>query len=320
MTTQHTGWLQALHTQPAAARGIPDATMPTVSEAADRMRLLAVPDADRGAVIATLPDPARTPDLWEALLHCHRTLFAGQEPEQPLTWPNAPAELGPAGRYFYVHLYLLALPLALERQRQWGIPADVVRATFADLGAKLTTYRLAYGTGGFDRQTWRARHFRGTLHRLGRLQFEQTTHTGGDLAPHGGPADAAPILSVHIPGDGPLTPPLCDASFRAARPFFNRCFPGLPYAHAACHSWLLDDQLSEYLSPEANIVTFQRRFRRFGDRPVCDDDILEFVFHAPPGRADLDSLPQAGTLQRAIIAHLRTGRHWRLGRGWTELP
>lgn len=53
---------------------------------------------------------------------------------------------------------------------------------------------------------------------------------------------------------------------------------------------------------------------------ASDDDILEFVFHAPPGSADLDRLPQTGTLQRAIVAHLRAGRHWRLGRGWTELP
>ncbi|MFE4634488.1 acyltransferase domain-containing protein [Streptomyces sp. NPDC056773] len=320
MTTHDTGWLQTLHTQPSTAPGIPDPTVPTAGEAADRMTLLAVPAADRDAVIATLPDPARTPDLWEALLHCHRTLFAGRTPEPLLTWPNAPAELGAPGRYFYVHLYLLALPLALEHQRRLGIPAEVVRATFADLGAKLTTYRLAHGTGGFDRQVWMARHFRGTLHRLGRLQFEQTTHTGDDLAPHGGPAGGAPVLGVHIPGDGPLTPSLCDASFRAARPFFSRFFPGRPHADATCHSWLLDDQLSEYLSSEANIVTFQRRFRRFGDSPVCDDDILEFVFHAPPGRADLDTLPQTGTLQRAIVAHLRTGRHWRLGHGWTRLP
>ncbi|MEU5560809.1 acyltransferase domain-containing protein [Streptomyces globisporus] len=32
----------------------------------------------------------------------------------------------------------MALPHALERQRRLGIPDDIVAATFADLGAKLT--------------------------------------------------------------------------------------------------------------------------------------------------------------------------------------
>ncbi|WP_419992536.1 acyltransferase domain-containing protein [Streptomyces boninensis] len=311
-------WLSTLAGQ-SAAPGIPDPHLPTAAETWDRMRLLAVPEEDRAAVLASLPSPARTPELWQALLHCHRTLFA----DARVDWPNAPERLGAAGRYFYVHLYALALPQALERQRRHDVPPDVIRATFADLGAKLITYRRAHGTGGLDRQSWLVRHFRGTLHRLGRLQFERTTLDAAACGgkPDGdGPEDGEPVLDVHIPGDGPMTPARCDASFAAAPAFYARHFPGTPYPYATCHSWLLDDQLARHLPADANIVRFQRRFRLFGDRPVCDDDILEFVFDAPPGTADLDRLPRDSALQRAILGQLRSGGHWRMGHGWTALP
>ncbi|NEE42841.1 hypothetical protein G3M53_98075, partial [Streptomyces sp. SID7982] len=95
---------------------------------------------------------------------------------------------------------------------------------------------------------------------------------------------------------------------------------GAPHRHATCHSWLLDRQLADHLPAGSNILAFQRRFTAFGARPVGDDDVLEFVFHTPPGTADLDRLPQTTTLHRALVRHLRTGGHWRTAHGWTELP
>lgn len=312
-------WLDVLIGQTVDG-GLPDLALPAAEEVRRRMRLLAIPAEDRGPVLASLPDPVRTPRLWQALRSCHGALFAADEPAPQ--WPAAPAGLGAAGRYFYVHLYLLALPHALERQYRLGVPSDVVAATFADVGAKLASYRRGHRTGGFDRQAWVTRHFRGTLHRLGRLQFERTrldaAAAGGAAAP-GGPADGEPVLGVHVPGDGPMRPADCADSLRSAREFAARYLPGQRYRYATCSSWLLDDQLVEYLRPEANILHFQRRFTRFGSRPVGDDDVLEFVFGAPPGTADLDRLPQDTTLQRALVRHLRTGRHWHVAHGWTTL-
>ena len=313
-------WSEILISQ-AAGGDLPDPAPPTPDEVRERMRLLALPTVDHDAVLATQPDVVRTPQLWHALRSCLVTLFDGPPLQEP-NWPDAPAELDAAGRYFYVHLYLLALPRTCDEQRRNGIPDDVVAATLADVGAKLSTYRLGHHTGGFDRQQWAVRHFRGTLHRLGRLQFERlpidATATGGAPGPDG-PADGEPVLSVHIPGDGPLRPADCDASLRAAAEFVAEQFPQERFRFAMCSSWLLDEQLAEYLPREANIVDFQRRFTRFGDRPIADDDVLEFVFHAPRGTADLDRLPQDTALQRAIVRHLRDGRHWRLGHGWTPL-
>ncbi|MFF1920606.1 acyltransferase domain-containing protein [Streptomyces sp. NPDC058221] len=316
-------WLDLLGRQRTAC-DVPDPEPVAQGEARRRMRILAVPAEDRGPVLATMPDPACTPERWRALRQCHRALFSGTAPgPRDTVWPDAPVAFGEAGRYFYLHLYLLALPRALERQRRIGVPDDVVAATFADVGAKTAAYRLAHGTGGFDRQRWVMRHFRGTLHRLGRLQFERTTldtaALGGPPGPDG-PADGERVLGVHIPEEGPLTPAGCEASLRAARTFLARHFPDEPARFATCSSWLLDEQLAAYLPPTANIVRFQQRFTPFGTRPVGDDDIIDFVFHTPPGTTALDRLPQLTTLQRAVVSHLRSGRHWRLTHGWAPLP
>ncbi|MGW5638018.1 acyltransferase domain-containing protein [Streptomyces sp. NPDC003832] len=315
-------WFDTLNRPAPGPRG-PDPRPLTPTECADALDLFAIPAADRAPLLATLPGPESGPRVWEALVHCHRTLFADAAPIGPDRWPDAPDELGPAGRYFYAHLCLLALPRALELRRERAVPYPVTRATFADLGAKLAGYRRAHGTGGFDRQAWISRHLRGRLHRLGRLQFELRTYDsafwGASAPPAGGAAEGEPVLDVHIPGDGPLSPSACDAAFAAARPFADRHHPEHRATFATCHSWLLDPTLADHLKPDANILAFQRRFTAHGDRPECDSEVLEFVFARPPGTTNTSGLPRRTTLQKALLNHLDQGGHWHMGRGWTPL-
>ena len=107
------------------------------------------------------------------------------------------------------------------------------------------------------------------------------------------------------------------AAIAQARPFFSRHFPETPTRLAICTSWLLDPQLAEYLAPDSNIVRFGRRFTLVGDGYDGDADVLRFVFHRIAPR--IDDLPQRTTLERAIVAHLRAGKHWRNRTGWVEL-
>lgn len=314
-------WLGTLLAQPGSDAA--DLEPVTTAEATRRLALLGVPDADHTGVLATLPDPARTPDLWEALLRCHQVLYAADPiTSRGVNWPDAPAELGEAGRYFYVHLFLVALPSLLALHARLNIPFDVTAATVRDLGEKVAGYRKYYGTGGFDQQGWLVRHFRGTLFRLGRLQFDRAVLTIDEYQaePEGGPKDGTPVLEVHIPGDGPFTPEACDVSFQRARPFFHAHFPDERHEHGTCRSWLLDPQLTKFLPETSNIVRFQRRWTPFGPTPDCDSDVLEFVRHVPPGTGDLAALPRGTTLQRAIVSHLQSGGHWRQGCGWLTLP
>ena len=85
-----------------------------------------------------------------------------------------------------------------------------------------------------------------------------------------------------------------------------------------CGSWLMDEQLAEYLPSDSNILRFQRRFTIDSGWSVQgDDDVVRFVFGQLPDT--LDELPQRTTLQRAVVQHLRDGRHWYIRQGWLAL-
>jgi hypothetical protein len=198
--------------------------------------------------------------------------------------------------FLYVWAFLAALPDVLRYHAARGIPEDVSWPTLADLGRSVEDTRRRTGAPGFDHAWWLTLHFRGGLYRLGRLQFNRS-RTG---------------LGVHIPRDGSLAPKACDASFARAREFFPRHFPAEAADDAWCTSWLLDPQLAEYLGSRSNIVRFGRRFTLTDELDDGDDDILSFVFGR---KRPLEELPQTTTLERAIVAHLRAGRHWHVRRG-----
>jgi hypothetical protein len=94
------------------------------------------------------------------------------------------------------------------------------------------------------------------------------------------------------------------------------------YQVAICTSWLLDDQLASYLEPDSNIIRFQRRFSLLPDGGDGDKDMLMFVFRRAPASlsaASLNELPQRTSLERAVVAHLEGGHHWKVRTGWLEL-
>jgi hypothetical protein len=124
-------------------------------------------------------------------------------------------------------------------------------------------------------------------------------------------------LGIHIPGTGPLSPEACDDSIRRARAFFARHFPEEAYHLATCGSWMLDPQLAEYLPETSNIIHFQRRFQIMPVSWDGDPDMFRYVFGRPT--IQLDGLPQDTALQRAIVQHLRVGRHWVGRSGWFRL-
>jgi hypothetical protein len=186
--------------------------------------------------------------------------------------------------------FLAVVPAVRAYHRERGIPDDVSLDSLRGLGLGLAESRRELGRRGFNKAWWLTLHFRGALYRLGRLQFNRSDDGPG----------------VHVPGDGPLDPAACDASFGRAREFFPRHFPDERNAPFRCQSWLLDPQLAEYLGEDANVVRFGRRFRL--DDELHGEDVVRFVY----GRVDgpPETWPQRTTLERAIVAHLLAGREW----------
>ncbi len=188
----------------------------------------------------------------------------------------------------------------------------------------MVVHRNRRGSTGLDLQWWLVAHFLGALYALGRLQFH-LYHLRRGIA---GPAfwldsdepgfrvgDAT--LGIHIPAIGPLSPDACDSSFAMARTFVDAHFPEHDFRVGTCTSWLLDDQLAEYLGSSSNIVQFQRRFHVVDGANEEGRDTLLFVFDRVP--KSLDELPQGTTLERAIVKHLRDGGRWCTRTGWVQL-
>jgi hypothetical protein len=127
----------------------------------------------------------------------------------------------------------------------------------------------------------------------------------------------AAALSLHIPALGPLTPEACSESLYRMQTAFNKIRPGGPPRIATCTSWMLDEQLAEYLPSDSNILAFQRRFTLVPGARDNDDWILRVVFGTEHPK-ELDALPQRTRLERAVVNHLRQGLHWRMRTGWLQ--
>ena len=276
---------------------------------------LAIDERDQKEILAAWPSPETDRETWRALDRAHATLVDDLGGIEPLELPGPATDRTPLGRYFFVYVYLAALADVRRFHARRRIPDDISWATLSDLGRNLKRDRLLLGDGGLRTSGWLTLHFRGSIYQLGRLQFTRVNVRAAHVADafHEG----EPALGIHIPESGPLTPEACDDSLAQARPFFTRHFPETPTRFAICTSWLLDPQLAEYLGTDSNIVRFGRRFTLVGDGYDGDADVLRFVFHriAP----SIDDLPQRTTLERAIVAHLRAGKHWHDRTGWVEL-
>ncbi|MCX4750353.1 acyltransferase domain-containing protein [Kitasatospora sp. NBC_01287] len=339
-------WLDGLR---ALGGPVPEPVLPSVLELPGVLLDLAVPHEDVNEVVE-LRDRMLADEDWRWLLgRCAAGLFGGLDPTPASEggsggghgtggppMPRLPAALGAAGRLFAVFVFLAALPRARALHRERGIPAEVSRRTFADLGRQLAVHRMRNGTSGVNKPSWLRLHLRAELFQLGRLQFQRS-----DPAPAWVPlpADRA-ALTLHIPDfSGPLSEAACEESLALARDFFPRHFPERRWALAHCSSWLLDPQLGDYLAADSNILAFQRRFHLVGvseaaeaagaaaataaagvpgTAAAADDEApLRYVF----GPVDLPpaELPRRTSLERAIGDHLRAGGHWHGGRGWFAL-
>lgn len=317
------GWTKAWIAQLDAIGEPPfEVMLPPADDLAPLLIDLAVPHEDIDDLIRLRRGLEEQEDVWWLLRRCvHVLVRAMGDLDEPQAFPLLPDELDFMRRWFFIYVFIAAMPHARSYHDAHGISEYVSRHTFADLGRNMAVHRRWYGKGGFGVPFWLMRHTRGILYQLGRLQFERVkieepikgaiAASGADLPPD------ALALSVHIPEfSGPMSPGACDASFTWAREFFPRHFPDEHYSVAICDSWLLDPQLAEYLPETSNIMRFQRRFHLVppNEEHVYDDGTVKFVFGEIG--ADPATLPQRTTLERAVAGHILNGGHWHGGEGW----
>ncbi len=280
---------------------------------------LGVTAADQAEIAAARPQPGVNPELWWLMERCSHYLISnlGRPGPPSPPWPSL-AVLGPTGRFAYVWVLLAVLPAVRRYHARHQVSDEVSWDSLGVLASQLTNHRAIYGYGGLHTQDWMTHHFRGVVYSLGRLHFERLVVPSGASPSAGGPQPGDPVLGLHIP-EGRLTPAAVDESLARATTFFERHLSAEKYRYAVCDSWVLDPQLREYLPADSNIIRFQQRFALRPIAPDVDDSatVVEFLFKRP--LAELDSLPRATTLQRAVIDHVRARRGWQFRAGWFPL-
>ena len=109
-----------------------------------------------------------------------------------------------------------------------------------------------------------------------------------------------PVVGLHIPPGGGMTPEKVDAAFAEAKEFLATCYPNFDYKAFKCESWLMDPQLAKILGEDSNITKFVNRFI-----PACcrsgGRGVFNFVFLQPnPAAVVVEDLPDDTTLRRKI--------------------
>ncbi len=295
--------------------------LPDDAKAAELLERLGVDPVDRSTTLAARPDPLEHSALWWVLDRAYRALRVGMGvPPAGGGWPALPVETGSVGRHLYVWVGLAALPYVRRYHSDRDVSDEISWASLATLGEELASARRVTGLAGLEATWGMPRIFSGVSYRLGRMAFDRQ-RPSPESPEHPVLAVGQCGLNVHIPGSGGrLDPHACEDSLDQARAFFPQRFPE-QVAAFGCHSWLMDDQLGAYLPESSNILRFQRRFTTFVDRELADWAPLEHIFHrryegtVVPALL-LDDLPQQTALQRAIVTHLRSGRHWYNRTGW----
>jgi hypothetical protein len=117
------------------------------------------------------------------------------------------------------------------------------------------------------------------------------------------------VIGVHIPSakhGGRLSEEACEDSYTNAREIFSRCYPEYDFKAFTCGSWLMDNQLGQFLSGDSGIMRFQRKYLLY-PRPATDRAVFSFLFTKPFEK--LEELPEDTSLQRAIKYHYLNGKY-----------
>lgn len=280
---------------------------------------LGVAPRDRNAVLAARPDPHEQPGLWLALEQNLSDALnnMGEPPPRFVSWQPPATGVGRAARHLSVWTFLATLPYVRKYHALHEVPDEISWETLGFLGAAMRSYRERTGLSGVGLSGGLALTARGVSYRLGRLAFDRHVAVNPGSAMDAAAASHKTSLRVHIPAaSGRLDPDACDRAFAEARLFFPDRFPE-HITSFSCRSWLMDAQVGDCLPHDSNIRRFQQRFTAFTDVETADWSPLDHIFQIRPVAQELlDELPQVTTLQRAVVAHLRAGRHWYLRTGW----
>ena len=179
-----------------------------------------------------------------------------------------------------------------------NIDDSVYIATMVFFRRTVREYKEINGVYGFDRTYWWWRHLSLQTFRIGTLEFEiRITECPALFGFHS--EKSIPVIWVHIPSDAVLTREELDNSYKTARTFFGRHYPGFKYRCLCSIPWLLSPVLKKILPPDSKILEFQSDYAITKLFPN-DESYFTWVFKQKEQPANLNQLPETTSLQRSI--------------------
>lgn len=218
------------------------------------------------------------------------------------------------GDILCVLLYMAAAGYTHEIYKNKGIPDSIFYDSFHCLSEKMETAKRFTGRWSYPSVLWPVRMTSMQTFRIGRLSYAmgnapQTIMADGKTLIEKG----ASYVHIHIPDNDKLCG--CAESVQAARAFFAEFFPAYRDAVFYTRTWLLDPRLSEILSPDANILQFQKVFHIFGHIDG-EDAPLSRIFGCV--KENLDEYTPESSLARGVIDYLKSGKRLGSGMGYTR--
>lgn len=219
---------------------------------------------------------------------------------------NEAADLaGVDPRMMMLLIFLAMTDTMHKRYRAKGYSEAMFQGAVLDFKWKLMECKAWDGVWGVLPFEWFDRFLDGTRHVLGRLQFE-VIHS--PLAYKSGAYSiekSDPVVNMHIPSGGPLTPELVMDAFCRAEDFYRPVF-GTEAIPFMCSSWLLAPYHRRILPEKSNIRRFGEMFDVVKLIPDEEGGCLVRIFNQRY-KGDPKVLTEDTSLQRAYKKHLLEG-------------
>jgi len=151
----------------------------------ENAKLTGLDDASIASIVKTAKKVNVSPMLKRLFIHAHYLLFIclDSPDDIAINFPDMQNVLNDEGFTYNLLLTLSGMDISKKYFKNLGIPADVASGAFKDISLWVSHFRNNFGYIGLNPEmlNWERGLMRGTLFRLGRLQFNIRPFTGNIL-------------------------------------------------------------------------------------------------------------------------------------------
>lgn len=200
--------------------------------------------------------------------------------------------------------YLFFCEELSKKYAEKNIPESILIDTLKDLVVWAKTWTCVKGTLHLSELNWLSRHLSMKLFKIGRLQF--CFGKAEEDIPEFNVLCGDDVMEIHIQGEGKLDVDECKKSIEEAKKFYKEFFPDFKFDVFTCHSWLIDNDLKEFLNENSNIIKFGDMFYRA--KNYDSNALLRYVFRWDTNEINLKYAVSSSAFADKIKAAVLKGK------------